>query len=398
VKAAETGARADEPLDRNTPPVTPSAFPAAEEDEGRQSGVFSVASVSVGLLMRPADVTDAVREAIRSRGLRVLEVTTPAEVKASAGARFAIVDVTLPGAVALLGWLTEPAQGSWVLAIVPPGVSPIAYVRAGARETLPAGFDPADLAFMLDRLREAGDVASEAREVLGRTSAHATAESSVRACAAMAHEIRNALTAAMGSTQILRDAASREHPRLSVDERDEITAEIADALTRINDIVTSVLSLARREAPALRTIDLLDVAQEAVATLPGNARRGIRVAGARGTLAMGHKGLLVQAVTNLIRNALDATEGSPHPRVLVRVYRTGTEARISVRDNGPGIPQEVRQRLFEPYFSTKGSAGTGVGLALSRQILASMGGALTLSGEPPPGACFRVRLELASRG
>jgi C4-dicarboxylate-specific signal transduction histidine kinase len=82
------------------------------------------------------------------------------------------------------------------------------------------------------------------------------------------------------------------------------------------------------------------------------------------------------------------------PQGTVRVYRWSGEARISVRDNGPGVKQELRSHIFEPFFSTKAEESVGGGLALCRELVARMGGALTLaSGED--GACFRIHLRPA---
>jgi C4-dicarboxylate-specific signal transduction histidine kinase len=96
-------------------------------------------------------------------------------------------------------------------------------------------------------------------------------------------------------------------------------------------------------------------------------------------------------VANLVQNALDATEGQQRRHVLVRVYASSGEARISVRDNGPGVPAPLRQRIFEPFFTTKGERGTGLGLVLVRHAVSRMGGTLSL-GPTEKGAVFRVRL------
>jgi len=94
---------------------------------------------------------------------------------------------------------------------------------------------------------------------------------------------------------------------------------------------------------------------------------------------------------NLLQNAIDATADCPNPQILVRVYRAALEARISIRDNGPGVPKELQQRIFEPFFTTKGERGTGLGLVLAHHAVERMGGAVTL-GPTRTGAVFRVRL------
>jgi signal transduction histidine kinase len=77
--------------------------------------------------------------------------------------------------------------------------------------------------------------------------------------------------------------------------------------------------------------------------------------------------------------------------VTVQARAGRQDVRISVRDRGPGIAPEARDRLFEPFFSTK-ETGTGLGLALSRRIVERHGGSLRLADPGPPGAAFEVRL------
>jgi C4-dicarboxylate-specific signal transduction histidine kinase len=90
--------------------------------------------------------------------------------------------------------------------------------------------------------------------------------------------------------------------------------------------------------------------------------------------------LLEQVLINLLSNALDAVAGSPSPIIQVRVDLDGPETvRIAVADNGHGIPHAVRERLFDTFFTTKGEeAGTGLGLAVSREIARGVGGELEL--------------------
>ncbi|HEY6078466.1 MAG TPA: ATP-binding protein, partial [Polyangiaceae bacterium] len=142
--------------------------------------------------------------------------------------------------------------------------------------------------------------------------------------------------------------------------------------------------------PVLEAIDLWSVAERAVASIKPHDTR-IELAGERTVCAWGDGALLEQVVANLVHNALDATQGQERRHVLVRVYAAGTEARISVRDNGPGVPEALRQRIFDPFFSTKGERGTGLGLVLVHHAVARMGGTLSL-GPSEHGAVFRVRL------
>ena len=132
------------------------------------------------------------------------------------------------------------------------------------------------------------------------------------------------------------------------------------------------------------------MAERAVASVRPHDTR-IEIAGDHSVRGWGNAALLEQVVANLVQNALDATLGQDKRHVLLRVYLAAGEARISVRDNGPGVPPALRQRIFEPFFTTKGERGTGLGLVLVRHAVSRMGGTLSL-GPSERGAVFRVRL------
>src|SRR5207248_701244 len=103
--------------------------------------------------------------------------------------------------------------------------------------------------------------------------------------------------------------------------------------------------------------------------------------------------LLEQLVLNLITNAAFFARKLAAPRIRVHVYSTPTEGIVSVRDNGPGIPADLQDRVFEPFFTTRrNEGGTGLGLALCREYANQMGGRISLWSVPGRGACFRVHL------
>ncbi|HSO33186.1 MAG TPA: ATP-binding protein, partial [Labilithrix sp.] len=120
-------------------------------------------------------------------------------------------------------------------------------------------------------------------------------------------------------------------------------------------------------------------------TLLEHARRRANVvidtAGVDGALVVvGDRGKLIQIVTNLVSNAIDASRGVASARVTVSAVRVGDTVSLVVEDNGPGVPADHRGRIFEPLFTTKASdEGTGLGLAISRDIAeGAFGGTLRL--------------------
>ena len=104
---------------------------------------------------------------------------------------------------------------------------------------------------------------------------------------------------------------------------------------------------------------------------------------------------LEMAIFNLVTNALDAMpEGG---RLAIRIFRVDAELRISFADSGPGVPVELQERIFNPFFTTKPS-GTGLGLAKSFAILESHGGRIEYADAPGGGAMFTLVLPIYRNG
>jgi two-component system NtrC family sensor kinase len=103
-------------------------------------------------------------------------------------------------------------------------------------------------------------------------------------------------------------------------------------------------------------------------------------------------GRIRQVLINLIRNASEAMGGQGTIEVVVDA--SSHAATVTVRDSGPGIPQEVQDRIFEPFFTTKGERGLGLGLDISRQIVRAHGGSLVFTSERGVGSEFSVILPM----
>lgn len=102
--------------------------------------------------------------------------------------------------------------------------------------------------------------------------------------------------------------------------------------------------------------------------------------------------LLAQVLINLLQNAAQAMAGQERPPALaLRLFEDHEALVIEVEDNGPGVPEELRQDVFLPFFTTR-ATGTGVGLNLARQIVVAHGGTITISDAPEGGALFRILL------
>jgi len=103
---------------------------------------------------------------------------------------------------------------------------------------------------------------------------------------------------------------------------------------------------------------------------------------------------LHDAVLNIVSNAVDAARGQTQARVVVTTAYDSARRRIviTVEDNGPGIPQAIQKKIFEPFFSTKGSKGTGLGLALTQKVVREHGGEIALESSESEGTRFTIWL------
>ncbi|HVY28837.1 MAG TPA: ATP-binding protein [Polyangiaceae bacterium] len=361
----------------------PHDFPGDEAD----SGVFQLSDSSVLLYLQPGpDIAPLIR-AIDSEGFSAVPISDVTTAEASGYVpRLAILDSKAPGALDFLRRIN--AHGITLQAIVAlaPGERESEAVAAGAQLTLQRPLISEDVMTCLQRFRAQQEM-YRSRDVFDRERPSVPPPLIESVLATIGHEIRNPLAAALANVECLRESAITQ---LSEEDRRGTIDDTVIALRRIQDVMTAVSALIKGAPPVLEKVDLWSVAERAVASMRPHDTR-IEIAGEHSVRGWGNAALLEQVVANLVQNALDATQGQEKRHVLVRVYLASGEARISVRDNGPGVPPALRQRIFEPFFTTKGERGTGLGLVLVRHAVSRMGGTLSL-GPSERGAVFRVRL------
>jgi len=212
-----------------------------------------------------------------------------------------------------------------------------------------------------------------------------------RIAAALAHEIRNPLGSITGSIEMLQ-----ESPSLTDDDK-RLCAIVHREARRLNDLVGDMLDLSKRRPPTAQATDVAALAREVVA-LAANAARGsdvrVRYEGppSESALARCDGPQIRQVLWNLVRNAIQAS--SAGATVVVRVEPQEREVTLAVDDQGPGIPQGERARIFEDFFTTR-THGAGIGLAVVRRIVedhAPMGAGLSVEKAGGGGASFRVTL------
>jgi len=174
--------------------------------------------------------------------------------------------------------------------------------------------------------------------------------------------------------------------------------EIGHGSGRIAEIVRALKSYTRLGESPVQSVDLNEGLTDTLVMLNGILREGVTVtrdldAALPRVDVRGAE--LNQVWTNLINNAVDAMGGEGE--LTVRSLRDGPEVVVQIIDSGPGVPPEVRERLFDPFVTTKPvGMGTGLGLSTSRNIVAHHGGTIDVRSEPGR-TCFEVRLPLGGR-
>lgn len=211
--------------------------------------------------------------------------------------------------------------------------------------------------------------------------------------AGVAHEINNPLSALSGEIQWMLEKGHSDKTMRSLRFMDKVTRRIAL-------VVDNLLAFSRESSiDALETADLNGLIERALALM---ARRlelsGIKLSRrlAKGLPRMTlNRGQIEQVVMNVLINSLDAMPGGGRLSVATRLLKKSGDAEIVITDSGTGISREHLSKIFEPFFTTKPPGrGAGLGLAVSREIVAKHGGGLKVSNGKKDGVRVVIRLPL----
>jgi two-component system sensor histidine kinase HydH len=246
------------------------------------------------------------------------------------------------------------------------------------------------------RDRRAAEIIRAQREAMAATRARLAQSEKLAAlgqlAAAVAHEVRNPLGVIRSAAQGLAEAM----PRGDAEARRAysfITAEI----DRLSNVVSSLLAFARPLAVEARPVHVHELFDRALLLAQDElAGKGLRVqrleaAGLPAVRADGD--LICQVLLGLLSNAAEAAPAGSEV-ALAAEARDGL-IELAVADAGPGVPPELRGRVFEPFFTTR-ARGTGLGLAVARQIVEAHGGRIAVDEGAGGGARFTVRLPAAA--
>jgi signal transduction histidine kinase len=215
--------------------------------------------------------------------------------------------------------------------------------------------------------------------------------------AGVAHEIRNPLAGIAGAIEIISKDVPLDHPDR------EILDDLRQEVRRIEKVLNDLLAYARPKAPQSGTADLketvartLQFARQQIGNK--NVEFSIQIPSPLPRFRMDPE-QLQQVLLNLVLNGIQSLGQEGKITILARVVgASGTPARpnyieISVSDTGAGIPRDMMEKIFRPFYTTK-RGGTGLGLSLCRRIISQHGGTLTAESEVNKGSRFIIRLPM----
>jgi signal transduction histidine kinase len=348
------------------------------------------------------DVCENVRLLLEEEGFEVEVASDGAEaldiLRARPSFDLILLDLMLPKTD---GWQFRVAQrADPVLSAIPVLVmsaSTSAKARAiDADAYVPKPFDPEALT-------------NAVRQVLERRR-HADLDrltSLGRMAAGIAHEVNNPLTYIYASLSLVRStiaaarAKSRREPEELASDLASIDASIDRAMEgvdRVRSIMNGVRLFIRAPDERRGPVDVRDVIEHTLSVLGHEVRQKAQLDKhlEEVPILWANAGQLGDLFVNLVTNALDSIPaGDPQAHVLtVRTSRSKRgEIVIDVEDTGSGIADDVRSKIFEPFFSTKAPGlGTGLGLSICLGIVRSQGGSIEVETRPGRGSCVRVRL------
>jgi signal transduction histidine kinase len=259
--------------------------------------------------------------------------------------------------------------------------------------------------FTEDHLALASAIAHQAALAVEETRYHQAMVQAERLAAvgqtiaALSHHIKNILQGLRSGSEILKMGLG--------DKDDDMLQKgwriVEKNQGKIYDLVMDMLSYSKDREPAIEEADLNQTVRDVLELLAGRAKEiGARLEGRYDDnlpLVQADPEGLHRALLNVVGNALDAVEERKNPQVAVTTTIRDPEpgwVRLVVLDNGPGIPPQKLGEIFKPFVSTKGSKGTGLGLAVSRKILREHGGDILVHSQPGKSTKFIMRLPIKS--
>nr|WP_165899781.1 sensor histidine kinase [Pseudaminobacter arsenicus] len=349
---------------------------------------------------------------------RLMNITT-----GDASREYLVVDEPMPEA----GWtvsvlldtgsaraqaLTSVAAGLLLLSLATLGGAIIYQRRArlaermqmqhNAREELERRVEErtADLASVNSRLEREVTERRATEQKLRKTQADLIQAGKLAALGQMSAALSHEFNQPLAAVKTYADNAAILIDRERIAEARDNVSRISTLTDRMAAISRHLRNFARKPNEKLGRVALAEVVND---TLEIVAWR-LKAAGATVAVDLGHVPPMVhagsvrlqQVLVNIVSNAADAVEGLPDRTIELCARRNGDMVTITIRDHGPGVPEAIATRIFDPFFSTKGvGKGLGLGLSISYNIVKDFGGSLSVENHPGGGALFTIELVAA---
>lgn len=334
------------------------------------------------------------------------------------GADVVVMDIRMPGKTGIEGLREVREVDPWVSVVMLTGFGTLETaqqaIRHGANDYIKKPFDTKDMTSVIRasvertrmerrRARVAEDLRQLNTELVDELTVKEHMATLGHASAEFVHDLRNPLTVVHGYAQLLSDqlASLREKEGGVPGEAFEYLDVIEHNIQRCYEITEMWRNLGRDQSSAYQPVSLASIIEDVVrgaeplAVSAGAELKTLIEDGQCMVLADGLQ--LFRALQNLVNNAVQALPDRGGC-VEVRLLREdGHTAAVEVLDNGCGIERDHLDKIFEPYYTTKGSLrGTGLGLAITKKVIENHRGFITVDSTPGVGTCFRVVLPLAS--
>lgn len=217
----------------------------------------------------------------------------------------------------------------------------------------------------------------------------------------ISHEINNPLTIAAGHSEIIKDYLRLSNPMAKITQLQNANQTVLDSLERVNQIIKNMKDFLHQSEEQKEYCDFGQLVDAAIEWIqPAAKKAGVKIKRefTEQSVVLVNRIKIEQVIINLIKNSIDAISGANIENGEVRISLTKSvqdqQTFIDIRDNGPGMPDEIKKNLFKPFQSTKDSGhGTGLGLSICAKIVESHRGKLELT-DVPNGCNFRMKLPL----
>lgn len=209
----------------------------------------------------------------------------------------------------------------------------------------------------------------------------------------VAHEIKNPLTPMKLSVQHLQKTW-KESPEEFEQRLKKFTQNLVEQIDTLSNIANEFSDFAKMPKPNTQELDIFEVAQQSLDFYkPTTKSHIILQKKTDNTIVLADKDQMIRVFNNLLKNAIQAIEIEEDGLIEVQITKENEMIQISIRDNGNGIEDELKDKIFRPNFTTK-TSGMGLGLAMVKNIISSHGGDIWFESEPQKGTTFFFTLPL----